>query len=713
MSLITVNLRLVSPYGTNDVPLVAAGRAEFTPLGHGKYHGALRTIETINASIVQGVMEPKELTPGAWSVKVMPLKGAAWPEMKFVLEEGMPEPVNLAELAPEIVINGAQLARGASAYEIAVADGFEGSEKDWLASLVGSIDEVDIVSHLESFVPVTRFGAVGDGITDSTEAFTQAMSSGESIFVPSGQFLVSGAVANNSVDLVLGNNSEIVHNGTGPAIQVEGSESTEAVALSTNAPALSKSVTVTSEAHGLVAGDYVRLGSELLWDSFSTKIRHGEILQVASVDGPTVYFTTPIQGGPYNTDESASLWGLDLIDGVRIRGAGTIRGAKTPNLVQTGIVSRLARNTLVSGISMKHIDYRHIAFEDVVDSHIVRTDHDWAQDAGMAYGIAISNASQDVTVTGSTFRDVRHFFTTSNLAAVRGIVRRVKVTDNVSKRTLPALNEASSGGDGLDTHTAADHITFDRNLIESPSGQGINVEARNSTVRWNTIIHPVGAGISIHSEGDQDGSTVVVGNRVVAGPNTTYGIRIMPTTRGSGKTLRGVIVNQNIVEGVQSTPIYIGSTGGPTLYGVTAHDNFGINCPGSHLIRIYNSSGVVHSGNSGTGGTGSVLSEDLAPLVDAPGFLISNLKGTSVNINPSTTYLRVAVSGTGTLNSINGGSRGQIIVVRLSLASSSLVLGTTGNITLLSPFTLSGVNDSITLANTGTAWVETARADFA
>lgn len=712
MSLITVHLGLVRPYGNNDIPLVASGRVEFTPVTHGKYDGAFRTIETVNSSIVQGMMTPVELTPGAWNVLVAPTKGSPWPIMTFILEEGMTEPVNLVDLAPEIIIKGEQLAKGASAYEVAVANGFSGTVDDWLATLVGNIDDVDIVSYLGNYIPVTRFGAVGDGVTDDTNAFSMALDSGESIFVPEGRYMVSGAHSTSSADLILGNGSEIYHSDSGPAITIEGSESSTALTLSMDAGTSTLGVTLSDTNHGLVAGDYVRIGSELVWDAYSTNIRHGEILQVATVSGADVAFTTPIQGGPYNTADTASLWKLNMLDGVSIRGRGTIRGTRTPNQVQTGVIARLARNVLMENTRIRDIDYRHVAFEDVIDSHIVRTDHDWAQDAGMAYGIAISNASQDITVTNSVFKDVRHFFTTSNLAAVRGIVRRVIVTDNVSKRTLPALNETSSGGDGLDTHTAADYITFDRNLIEAPSGQGINVEGRNSTVRWNTIIHPVGTGISIHSEGDQDGSTVIIGNRVVAGPDTTYGIRVMPSTRGAGTTLRGVMVNQNIIEGVQTTPIYIGSPNGPTLYGVSAHDNFGINNPGSHLVRIYNSAGVVHSGNSGTGGTGSVLSEDLAPLVDHSGFLISNLTGTTVNLNPSTTYLRIAFTGSSTLDTITGGARGQIVVVRLSLASATLTIGSTGNILLTAPHDLVGTNDSVTLAYTGNTWVETARSKF-
>lgn len=101
MALITVHLGMVSPQGRDDIPFPASGRVEFVPAAHGKYDGAFRTIETVNAPIVQGVMQPVELTPGPWKVTVTPTKGNPWPTQTFIIEEGVGEPVNLANLVPE------------------------------------------------------------------------------------------------------------------------------------------------------------------------------------------------------------------------------------------------------------------------------------------------------------------------------------------------------------------------------------------------------------------------------------------------------------------------------------------------------------------------------------------------------------------------------------------------------------------------------------
>ena len=113
MALITVNLRLVSPQGTSDVPAPATGRVEFVPAAHGKYQNSLRTVERVTSQIdAEGEMIPVELTPALWKVTITPSKGNPWPEMLFELTEGMPEPVNLADLLPQTVVNGVQLAKG-------------------------------------------------------------------------------------------------------------------------------------------------------------------------------------------------------------------------------------------------------------------------------------------------------------------------------------------------------------------------------------------------------------------------------------------------------------------------------------------------------------------------------------------------------------------------------------------------------------------------
>lgn len=112
MSLLTVTLKIVSPQGKDDTPYNSSGMVEFIPVAHGKYQHNLRTIEKITSPFTNGDMVPVELTPAMWNVTIKPTKGYPWPTMTFNLVEGMEEPVNLANLLPETIIDGQQIAKG-------------------------------------------------------------------------------------------------------------------------------------------------------------------------------------------------------------------------------------------------------------------------------------------------------------------------------------------------------------------------------------------------------------------------------------------------------------------------------------------------------------------------------------------------------------------------------------------------------------------------
>lgn len=104
--LVTMTARLVRSHGKDEVPLPGGGRIEYTPATHGIYQGALRGTDTVVAEIEEGVAEPVELTPGTWRVYVRPKVGSAWPTFLVELTEGMPEPVDLVDLAPVLVVDG-------------------------------------------------------------------------------------------------------------------------------------------------------------------------------------------------------------------------------------------------------------------------------------------------------------------------------------------------------------------------------------------------------------------------------------------------------------------------------------------------------------------------------------------------------------------------------------------------------------------------------
>lgn len=135
--LIAVTARLVRSHGTDETALPGSGRIEYRPESHGVWEGALRGMDSVTAKIVEGVAETVELTPGPWRVHVRPDHGRAWDSWLIELVEGMPEPVDLIDLAPVVVVSGEKWARGLTGPR-----GPQGPEADTSAALAAYIDTI-------------------------------------------------------------------------------------------------------------------------------------------------------------------------------------------------------------------------------------------------------------------------------------------------------------------------------------------------------------------------------------------------------------------------------------------------------------------------------------------------------------------------------------------------------------------------------------------
>ena len=165
--LVTMTARLVRSHGKDEIPLPGSGRIEYRPESHGTYQGALRGMDAVVSKIAEGVAEPVELTPGPWRVTVVPDHGPAWRSWLIELEPGMPEPVDLVDLAPVIVIDGEKWAKG--------DPGRPG------VSVVGSVDQGDgtirfVLSDGSQTDPVTLPpGPTGRGIDSISDPSPEGM----------------------------------------------------------------------------------------------------------------------------------------------------------------------------------------------------------------------------------------------------------------------------------------------------------------------------------------------------------------------------------------------------------------------------------------------------------------------------------------------------------------------------------------------------------
>lgn len=175
--LIKVGGRLVQPFGRGNKPFGGAGTIEFQSRQPGVFAGALKHAGSIVTPIEDGVIAPVELVPGIWNVRVMPSTGACW---RYTIEVKEPSGysgdgiVDIAEITPITEIDGKEYLRGMSAFEVAVAEGFSGSRRQWLESLNRLYEGVEIRPFAAGVLQVDGGAVFNDraGVLEFAAPFT-------------------------------------------------------------------------------------------------------------------------------------------------------------------------------------------------------------------------------------------------------------------------------------------------------------------------------------------------------------------------------------------------------------------------------------------------------------------------------------------------------------------------------------------------------------
>lgn len=563
---------------------------------------------------------------------------------------------------------------------------------------------------------VRDFGAVGDGVADDTAACQAAIlaAAGSSVRFTSGKYKVNQLKILNHTTVVLDAGAVIFHTTAGAVLKATGTQATARSYLAENCAGGSRKLTATG--HGLVAGDTFRLASEAIFDAYSTRVKYGELCEASSVDGDVVTLGSPIAGTTYAVADGAYVQKITPVTNVSILGPGKIQGMQSPAMGQYGVDICMGKNVLISGVRIENIDRRHIYFSDCVNAWVEHCTLSWAVDNTMGYGISIANASHDCGARYNDIDYVRHGFTTNNESGFPGIPRRILFSGNTVRSTSTALGGSMGGGDAIDTHTAAEDIWIERNVVLCSAGQGINFEARSGHIVGNRIKNTAFNGISVHNESDLPGRISVIDNDVRSSGGA--GIHVRSGVRGTAATYEYINVSGNVVADIAANGVVIGrttATGKPES-GVTAVGNTAIRVGGSYACLITNSRGVSAAHNQGMEGTTKVSITDLAPSPpEDPGYLYRVISSDTVTVTPPTRYLVVdteAQALSDNLVKINGGSRGQIITVRTKANARDVKVIGTGNIRTVSPFTLDSARDSITLGFDGTNWLEQARSEF-
>lgn len=368
--------------------------------------------------------------------------------------------------------------------------------------------------------------------------------------------------------------------------------------------AVKGSSSLSIQGNSLVSGDWLRIKSDDIFDKFSTGIAKAELVCVESVSGETVHFASPLCDD-YSTNVTATK--VQMIENVKIEN-GTILGNYTPNTGKLGLRVIYSKDLTVSGLRTRGIDLCHISIRDSVNARVEKISMKWASHASQAYGISFANTTRDSGVYFSKAENVRHAFSTNNDTTLGGIVRRVTCDHMTVISSAPATG--GSGGDAIDTHSAAEDITISYCDVLSSTSQGINVECKSARILFNRVYNTKSHGISFHNESDQPGSTQIIGNEIYNSGGE--GIIAYAGTRGTVAINYGIKVSGNKVHSSSGYGIRVGlgvaTSRRDRLVSVT--DNVIYNS-GNIAIHIKNVDGLVESNNTIWNGLSGIMIDNV------------------------------------------------------------------------------------------------------
>ena len=438
----------------------------------------------------------------------------------------------------------------------------DGSGRLWAISLSG-------------YITPDMLGAVGDGVTDDTNVLQAAVNSAGKypVLIPQKRYAITTLNIKDRDIIGLGSDSELVQIGSASYLITSSGSRAATTALTSDAAIHSDTVSVADSSIFSV-GDYAVLSDELEYNPLDASYKNGEMHRIKSVDTGSVTFEYEIMGGIGETDYTTA-------NASRLVLAKPQQSPKIKNLKISGDVSSstaivlfdVCKSPTVEGVTFNNGGHYGVRFNSCIDGSIKDSLFEGFLDTPghVGYCVMASNATNGLHVTGNTFGECRHAFTT--VGGSDGFPANIIIEGNTAKGTLQAA---------YDTHVSGKHIIIYGNASYNSKGSGINCRSPHTEIINNEIVAPATHGVSMSETLNYnvkiEGNTItragqlgiaasVLANDVSIKNNIIYKSGLDGIRYGSSISQINIIGNEITEVGQESTNRWgiacVGSTGSP------------------------------------------------------------------------------------------------------------------------------------------------------
>lgn len=326
------------------------------------------------------------------------------------------------------------------------------SDKDNGGSIIFLKNELVAELINEGNNSIRQFGAKGDGISDDTEAFANAIACGKTIYLPKGHYLIKKPLITNRDLCMYGEGDESILD-WGDSVPVghafDITKSFKKIPGIKDAAKGAIKITFV-DAHDLKVGDVFCIANptSYSWSSFRPYYRAGEMCEVSGVAGRTVYLSNKLFDS-YKGEET-DIYKLNsrkvYLHDFKIQGTTSqqllhIYGCKNPVLENMKVYSTEG-------------GYATLVFEKCFGVCGINLDIYLRGSDDNDYGMTLSNC-QNVLISGGNFYGRRHGIAIGGTGGKEGW--------SVINRAIKIKNAVISGVDTYcaDMHGCTEYVTYD------------------------------------------------------------------------------------------------------------------------------------------------------------------------------------------------------------------------------------------------------------